>query len=1424
METIRRRPGRPRGGGRRTLTGRRERNTNNTIVVDRRIQQAPFRVGFKCALQQPPEDFTFNLGLLDNRCISCSAYNFKAEQTSGDRRTFSLCCHKGKVILPPLRVSPIIQRLLENRASTDLFQKRMSVNYIENIRSFNASFAMVSSECHLDDSVANGVYNFKIHDTIYHRIGGLIPHDIHHPKYAELYFYDVDIANRERLNDAANQNCDPQVMNEIALHLAAVNPFVQSFKMMREVVQEAAPEETANVRMFIMTTPNQDSRRYNDARCTDVAAIFKADNGAPPGERSLVVYPKAEQLRFVSVLEPSLDPMAYPLLFPYGELGWHPHIQHSSANATAQRHKTTLLQFISYRLAIRDGFSILHRSAKLFQQFVVDAYVRIEGTRLQFIRHNQSQLRVDLYLNVTDYVRQRASDENMPIGRQVILPSSFIGSPRNMNQNYLDSMAMVQKFGKPSLFITMTCNPCWSEISDNLKIGESANMRPDLVVRVFHCKLKELMSDLTKTQIFGKVVALVYTIEFQKRGLPHAHILLTLDPEDRIRDFAEVDKYISAELPDQLSRPVLYDLVKTHMIHGPCGELNPSSVCMVNGVCSKHFPKEFIETTRNSRNGYPLYRRRDNNSTAEIRGKTIDNRYVVPYNSFLLMKYRCHLNVEACTTVKSIKYIFKYVHKGFDCATVKFTRGEEVSNQLVYDEISSYLSGRYVGSTEAVWRIFEYEMQYQTHTIVRLDCHLPNQQVVYFREGGEDQAVANPRQTKLQAYFRLNQVDHEARIHLYNEIPQHYTWNESNKSWKKRQRGSDKVISRLYTVNPKNVELFHLRLLLLHVRGAKCFEDMRTYNGVIYNTFVEAAHARGIASNDNEWRETLLEACQNQTPYALRQLFGIICALNVPTNALALWEEFRTPMSEDYARQMREDIAINRALIDIEEILLTNNTSCNQLGLPTPSTNSRLEHEFDVMEQNSVFEEMYVKANQEQKTIIDTILLSVQGSSNQKVFCLSAHAGCGKTFVQKAILCKLRSLNISCLPCAFSGIAASLLDGGRTLHHRFGLPIPILENSVSSITANSAKGDAIRNSTLILIDEISMCPVYALQTIDRLLRDFCDSSQMFGGKTVLLCGDFRQTLPVITRASRAVTVENCVKYFPGWNQIKQLKLSTNMRAHHSETEFMSFLKNLGDGTLPVELDLGEDIIELPNQIIGVGDPIEDIYGSISEIIETDEIVDRAILCPKNEDCSSLNSTILEKVPGQYTTYYSFDKVLTEDGSDDINYPTEFLNSLSISGLPANELKLKENAVVMLIRNLDTAKGIINGTRMRVKRLHRNSIDCEVLTGAQTNRRILIPRIHMRSSDTLLPFSLQRTQFPIIVAFAMTINKAQGQSLGKVGVVLQEPVFGHGQLYVAVSRARSFDGLKVYIKDGEHQGRLRRDNHVYTRNIVYREIL
>lgn len=449
-------------------------------------------------------------------------------------------------------------------------------------------------------------------------------------------------------------------------------------------------------------------------------------------------------------------------------------------------------------------------------QWIVDAYVRIEGTRLHFLRNNQGSIRTEIYHNLTDFVYQRNNDgANNRIGRQVILLSSFIGSPRNMHQNYLDAMAIVQKFGKPSLFITMTCNPKWPEIANNLAPGESSQYRPDIVVRVFHSKLKCLMESIIKKQIFDKVEALIYTIEFQKRGLPHAHILLTLVTNDVI------DKIVSAEIPDPTDNPVLYEAVKQHMMHGPCGAQNPNSVCMQNGKCKKEFPKKYSSITHDNVNGYPIYKRQDNGRIVSVRGSDLDNRYVVPYNPYLLQKFNCHLNVKVCTTVKSVKYIYKYVYKGYDAATVRFVRNEETGNndQVVhYDEIDSFLNGRYVGSTESAWRIFEYEMHHQTHAIIRLDCHLPNAQNVYFRDGEKVQAIDRLNKTKLLAFFDLNTIDPSANNFLYTNIPYSYTWHDATKSWVKRRQFQKQIISRMYAVSVKDVEKFHLRILLLHVR------------------------------------------------------------------------------------------------------------------------------------------------------------------------------------------------------------------------------------------------------------------------------------------------------------------------------------------------------------------------------------------------------------------------------------------------------------------------------------------------------------------------------------------------------------------------------------------------------------------------------
>ena len=265
-----------------------------------------------------------------------------------------------------------------------------------------------------------------------------------------------------------------------------------------------------------------------------------------------------------------------------------------------------------------------------------------------------------------------------------------------MKQNYQDAMTIVRHFGKPDLFITFTCNPNWPEIQHSIFPGQYAKERPDIVVRVFNIKLKELMKDLVNNQVFGKVEAYIYVVEFQKRGLPHAHILLTLREQDKLQSSNCIDGIVSAEIPNPIQMPLLFRLVGEHMIHGPCGPK-----CMERDVCTKNFPKAFCEQSIYQENGYPKYRRRspDNGGYTCLKHVNndvvveMDNRFVVPYSPALLLKYQCHINVEVCSSFQSVKYVHKYIYKGHDSTNVNIVeRVENGLNFAHYDEITTYLS------------------------------------------------------------------------------------------------------------------------------------------------------------------------------------------------------------------------------------------------------------------------------------------------------------------------------------------------------------------------------------------------------------------------------------------------------------------------------------------------------------------------------------------------------------------------------------------------------------------------------------------------------------------------------------------------------------------------------------------------------------
>ncbi len=169
-------------------------------------------------------------------------------------------------------------------------------------------------------------------------------------------------------------------------------------------------------------------------------------------------------------------------------------------------------------------------------------------------------------------------------------------------------MALVRKFGKPNLFITMTCNPNWLEILHELRPREEANDRPDLTSRVFNMKLNAFLKDLLHNGVLGTAVADILVVEWQKQGLPQGHILIILRSQDKPHDSNDYDRIMCAEFPDKSTHPELYNIVTFRMLHGPCGALHRSCACMVNGACSKGYPKTFQPQTEDSTGSYPTYR------------------------------------------------------------------------------------------------------------------------------------------------------------------------------------------------------------------------------------------------------------------------------------------------------------------------------------------------------------------------------------------------------------------------------------------------------------------------------------------------------------------------------------------------------------------------------------------------------------------------------------------------------------------------------------------------------------------------------------------------------------------------------------------------------------------------------------------------
>ncbi|XP_044005604.1 uncharacterized protein LOC122850538 [Aphidius gifuensis] len=1247
----------------------------NTLAQRERRQKLALQLEYN-RFNIQVEDIQENyIGKMDILCKNYSARHFQVEEVN-NKKTFNDCCSHGEVNLEPLPDSPDLIKNLFNGSH------EFSKNFHERIRSYNNAFAFASFNANLINFPSNnrpGPYCFKIHGQIYYQINtSLYPSGDDIPSFGQLFIVDQNEATNVRSQFNKDSCLNMEIIEAIGNTLCEINVFAKSYQMMHEELQQTINDgqEETEMRLIFSTKPGKDARRYNVQKINEVAAIFTTTaNGDIPESYVTIHNKNTKKLEYVSNMDPNVEPWIYPLFYPFGTRGWHRDIP-----CVTKSKRVSRAAYIKYRMASRND-NIFLMGGRLFQQWVVDNYVKIEKDRMNFCRLNQKKIRADTYQGLIDHLKTVANESKVNVGKMGILPSTFTGSPRNMLQHYQDAMAIVRKFGKPDLFITMTCNPNWREIQENLLFNQTASDRPDIV----------------------------------------------------------------SQIPDHIKNPRLHSIVMKNMIHGPCGDWCKNE----KGKCSKNFPKKFQNDTLIDENGYPSYRRRNTGAFQRQTGNSTDNQYVVPHNPMLLLIFNCHINVEIVSSIKAIKYLYKYIYKGHDAASIVVTNStaEDNTSSINYDEIVNHIETRYVSPVEACDRIYGRPLQEKSHSITRLPVHLSNQQTITLNDEAEEtmRMIMN-QQTMLMDYFALNQRDPMARIYTYAEIPEHYVFKKGsgkNGIWKPRKQQFN-VIGRMYSISPSQVELFHLGLLLLKVKGATSFENIRTIDGVMHDTYRSACLALGLIEDDEEWDRAMTEGEVWMMPKQLRHLFVRILIHCCPVKPEILWENYKDSMSDDLKKKYSLSQSYTKLYHEIVKLLEKEKSNISKFAtMPSLTEFESLENlnneEIVLQNHSEIGLNQYKTLNIKQKIIVDEIMdkaLSCRKDNLNSCFYIDGPGGSGKTYVYSTIYHLLRSNGKKVATMAFTGIAAILLPEGRTMHNLFAMPVPIYVDSTSNIKQQSKAAEELRNIDVIICDEAPMAPRYCLELADRTCRDIMNNKLPFGGKIMLMGGDFRQLLPVLK--------------------------NENMRTLPEESEFAKYILDVGNGTL----NDNNDNLVIPKECLANrnDDIVEVIFKKIIDERKYESLSKVAVLSARHLDVDNINDRVVQLLDEDTEKIFTaIDSTENCDNGELNNYILpEYLNTLNPPNFPPYELKMRLYCIVMLLRNISQSEGLCNGTRLQVLSMSNNLLKCRILTGDKENDIVFIHRITLYCED-VYPFTFKRRQFPIKIAFGMTINKCQGQT-------------------------------------------------------------
>ncbi|GKB02441.1 DNA helicase, partial [Tanacetum coccineum] len=445
------------------------------------------------------------------------------------RPRYNRCCKGGRVALRTYQIYPEYMKML-----------LQDCHFLENIMAYNQMFSMASLGAKIDESINNGrgPYVFKISGQLYHWIGSLCPEEGEPPRFLQLYIYDTDneIDNLMSYFGGDNSVLRRDIVEGLIDMLDTHNALVQLFRTAREKFQDA------HVPNFKVRLYNVIGAREYELPTRDMLGAIVYETGPEANmDYDIVLEKRSGHPQCVNKLHPSYMSLQFPLLFVYGQDGYSKDLKLiGSTGSTSEQKRLTMLAYYSYYLHDRaNHYNYLSRAGRLFQQYVVSAFCAIEQNRIDYIREHQNDIRNEYLSGIYDAINR--------------------GDNQGWSYHYLDALAICRVHGNLSYFITFTCNVKWPEITEYMSQFPllSTTDRADVVDRVFEMKIHQFVNYLRDDQPFGKVVAVLYTVEFQKRGLPHCHTLMWIHESVRIRRDEDIDNYITAELPSKDTDPVL---------------------------------------------------------------------------------------------------------------------------------------------------------------------------------------------------------------------------------------------------------------------------------------------------------------------------------------------------------------------------------------------------------------------------------------------------------------------------------------------------------------------------------------------------------------------------------------------------------------------------------------------------------------------------------------------------------------------------------------------------------------------------------------------------------------------------------------------------------------------------------------------------